>query len=69
VIVCQGTKSNGRPCGNILGTLEDGRFEIRHRGRLVVATGVKMISCEDCGAEWKPETSEDRISPALTAFA
>lgn len=57
-------------CQNVLGELEGDRFEMRHRGRRVIATGVQGVSCEDCGATWTPDAREGRglfPAPHVTA--
>lgn len=43
-------------CGHTLGVWNaDGEPEMRHRGRRVV--GFRLVECECCGAEWRPDTN------------
>lgn len=65
MIVCQGTRKDGRPCRNVLGTVTDGVLELRHRGRWLrgaLAGPDTEIGCEDCGEVWRPPLPMDRIA-------
>jgi hypothetical protein len=54
---CRGERPNGRPCGNLLGWLVDGRLRVKVGGRTVdgiALTPELVIRCEDCGEPWRP---------------
>lgn len=52
-LACRGTRPDGRPCRNQLGSRIGELLLVQHKGRAVLGYPV-AVTCEDCGATWEP---------------